>query len=63
MKKLVNNKQNFKNDIQSLGFEISRSGNKFGAFARMCGGLYFEAKSHQELFNQIEVYLKNRFSA
>ena len=48
-----------KNDIQSLGFEISKSGNKFFAFGKMYGGLLFEGKSYQNLLNEIEIYLKN----
>ena len=49
----------FKNDIQSLGFEISKSGNQFNAFGRMYGGLFFEGKSYKDLFNEIEIYFKN----
>jgi len=52
-------KNSIKNDIQSLGFEISKSGTQFYAFGRMRGGLLFEGKSHQDLFNEIEFYFKN----
>jgi hypothetical protein len=51
----------FKNDIESLGFEISKSGNQFNAFGRMYGGLWFDGKSYESLFNNIETYFKNRF--
>jgi hypothetical protein len=53
---------NYKNYIQTLGFEISKTGKRFGAFSTMCGGLYFEATNYMDLFNQIEVYLKDKFS-
>ena len=52
-------KNSIKNDIQSLGFEISKSGNQFNAFGKMYGGLWFDGKSYQDLFNAIEIYLKN----
>ena len=48
-----------KNDIQSLGFEISKSGNKFFAFGKMYGGLLFEGKSYKCLLDEIEIYFKN----
>jgi len=52
-------KPNYKNDIESLGFELSKRGNRYGAFTQMNGGIYFSELSYKKLFEEIENYFKS----
>ena len=51
-------KQSTREQIESLGFEISRRGKNYFAFGKMSGGLLFDATNHIGLLNEIEAYFK-----